>query len=290
MAPADTSRADQTVLVTGATGQQGGATARRMLADGWPVRALVRDPSSPAAEALVRAGAKLVRGDMDDRASLDAAVKGAYGVFSVQPAGGAPELIEAEVRLGCNVADAAHAAGVRHFVYSSVGGADRDSGISHWETKWLIEQHIRKLGLPATILRPVMFMENHADPDHGVLGETALIRRISPHATVQMIAVTDIGAFAALAFAHPATYLGKAIEIAGDELTGHELVAAISQATGHPITGDALPLPPETQSFGGWQADIPALRTLHPGLMDFDSWLATEGKAKLKALFATRPA
>jgi uncharacterized protein YbjT (DUF2867 family) len=286
---------EKIVLVTGATGKQGGATARRLLADGWHVRALVRDPSGAPARALAEAGAHLVTGDMGDRASLDAAAEGAYGVFSIQPAGDAPA---DEVRLGVNVADAAHAAGVRHIVYTSVGGAERSSGISHWNTKWEIEQHIARLGLPATILRPVMFMENHASPMYGVLGEAPLINMFRTGATVQLIAVTDIGAFAGLAFADPGGYVGKALELAGDELTREELITAIGDAVGRRL--NTAPIPDEIlarqgvnlddvhrgRSFGGWQADIPALRALHPGLMDFGTWLEREGKARFEALFA----
>jgi uncharacterized protein YbjT (DUF2867 family) len=289
---------DRIIVVTGATGQQGGATARHLLAAGWRVRALVRYPDTPTARLLARAGAETVTGDMGDRATLDAAIQGAYGVFSVQPAGDAPHFIEDEVRLGVNVADAAHAAGVRHLVYTSVGGADRGSDITHWNTKWQIEQHIRTLGLPTTVLRPVMFMENHTAPLYGVTGEAALIRMISPGATVQLVAVDDIGAFAALAFADPDYYLGRAIELAGDELTREQLVTAISRATGHDL--HLPPMPREilaqqginvdnverAKSFGGWQADIPALRTLHPALMDFDTWLTRQGAAKFAALFA----
>ncbi|GAA2317080.1 NmrA/HSCARG family protein [Nonomuraea roseoviolacea subsp. roseoviolacea] len=289
---------ERTVLVTGATGQQGGATARALLTAGWHVRALVRDPGAPAARRLAEAGAEIVPGDMGDRDSLAEAVRGAHGVFSVQPAAGPPHGVAEEVRLGVNVADAAHAAGVRHLVYASVGGADRDSGISHWNTKWEIEQHIRALGVPATILRPVMFMENHARPHYGVTGDAALVRVIPPRATVQLIAVTDIGAFAALAFADPDRYVGKALELAGDELSRDALVAAIGRATGRPV--DVEPIPAERRaalglgaadmeavdSFGGWRADIPALRALHPGLMDFETWLEREGKVQFDALFA----
>ncbi|HEY3505354.1 MAG TPA: NmrA/HSCARG family protein [Actinocatenispora sp.] len=272
------------VLVTGATGQQGGATARHLLTAGWRVRALVRDTASPAATALATLGADLVRGDMTDRASLDAAVAGAYGVFSVQPA--EPH----EVEMGRAVADAAAAAGARHLVYASVGGADRSTGISHWMTKWEIEEHIRTLGLPYTMLRPVMFMENHASRSrYGVFGETALIRMIPPTATVQLIAADDIGAFAALAFTRPDDYRGLALEIAGDELTRDQLVTALQAAVERPIVTDPVPVPAEARargerSFGGWQADIPALRRRHPGLMTFDTWLGRTGRAKLAAL------
>ncbi|WP_433246392.1 NmrA/HSCARG family protein [Streptosporangium sp. CA-135522] len=295
------SSSEKIILVTGATGQQGGATARRLLADGWRVRALVRDPSTEAARAIADAGAELVKGDMDDRASLDAAAEGVHGVFSVQPPATAPHLDDEEVRLGVNVAEAALAAGAGHLVYTSVGSADRGTTVNHWNTKWRIEQHIRALGLPHTILRPVMFMENHIEGPFGVFGETPLLGMIPAHATVQLIAVTDIGAFAGLAFADPDTYLGKAIEIAGDELTRQQLVTAIEEAVGRalPIAPASREKPTEagadggnaarTESLGGWQADIPALRALHPDLMDFATWLDREGGARFTALAAGRP-
>ncbi|GAA5073695.1 uncharacterized protein YbjT (DUF2867 family) [Thermocatellispora tengchongensis] len=288
---------EQVILVTGATGQQGGATARWLLEDGWRVRVLARDPGRAAVEELAEAGAEVVAGDMADRASLDAAVAGAYGVFSVQPAAGRPERGEDEVRMGVNVAEAAHAAGVRHLVYASVGGAERGTGIPHWETKWRIEQRIRELGLTATILRPVMFMENHAHPTYGALGAAPLVRTIPPHATVQLIAVRDIGVFAALAFADPERFAGQALEIAGDELPRDELVAAMAEALGRevpvePLGDEALrdagvdeTAVRRSRSFGGWQADIPALRALHPGLLDFRGWLAAEGRELLRRAF-----
>jgi uncharacterized protein YbjT (DUF2867 family) len=140
-----------------------------------------------------------------------------------------------------------------------------------------------------------MFMENHASARYGVTSPTALVRMISPGASVQLIAVDDIGTFAALAFADPSTYLGLALELAGDEVTREELVGAISRATGLDLA--VAPVPREVLaaqginidnvqhagSFGGWQADIPALRKLHPGLMDLDTWLVCGGAALFTA-------
>lgn len=287
----------RTIVVTGATGLQGGATARHLLAatdQRWHVKALVRDPDAPAARALADAGAELVTGDMGDRASLDTAFAGAHGVFSVQPAYDAPHFAADEVRLGVNVADAAHAAGVRHLVYTSVGGVERGSGISHWNTKWEIEQHIRALGQPATFLRPVMFMENHASAKYGVTSPTALIRMIAPGATVQLIAVDDIGAFAALAFAEPSVYAGRSLTIAGDQRTPRELATVLGRALGHPVAYHQIPLDLIRQHDPGLAdvfaappasgADIPVLRALHPGLMTFEAWLSRHGRAQLAAL------
>src|SRR5258706_16436954 len=149
------------IAVTGATGQQGGAVARRLLTEGWKVRALTRDANKPAATELAAAGAEIVAGDMDNRAELDAAFKGVYGVFSVQNYWLPNVGFDGEIKQGKNVADAAKAAGVQHLVYSSVGSAHRGMGQKHFDSKWIIEQYIQSLDVPYTILRPVFFMENY---------------------------------------------------------------------------------------------------------------------------------
>src|SRR6266566_7884634 len=151
--------ADRTILVTGATGRQGGAVVRHMLPKGWKLRALTRNSNSHAAQELARQGVEVVQGDLEDEASLDRASRGVYAIYSVQDfwTVGAKR----EVQQGKNLADVAKKAGVQHFVYSSVGGAERNSGIGHWATKWEVEQYIRQLGLPATMIRPAAFMENY---------------------------------------------------------------------------------------------------------------------------------
>src|SRR6188474_1540306 len=152
---------NKVIAVTGATGQQGGAVARKLLIDGWKVRALTREVNKPAAQELKALGAEIVPGDMDDRVQLEAAFQGAYGVFSVQNFWLPNVGFEGEIRQGKNVADAAKAAGVQHLVYSSVGSAHRGMGQKHFESKWLIEKYIQSLDMPYTILRPVAFMDNH---------------------------------------------------------------------------------------------------------------------------------
>jgi len=286
---------DKIILVTGATGKQGGATASALLTDGWRVRALVRDPDAAPARALADAGAELVTGDLADRASLDAATSGAHGVFSVQPTPGAPNQPadfrpEDEVTQGNNVAEAAHAAGVAHLVYTSVIGADRPTGMPNVDNKLAIEQRIRELGVPATILRPVSFMENYTTP-YGLPGG-ALATGIRPDVSQRLIAVRDVGAFAALAFGNPDEYLGKALDIAGDQLTPPRIAAAITRATGREVR--YVELPPESWGRAApaydllnktrYELDIPALRALHPGLLDFDTWLAGEGSVRIEAL------
>src|SRR5262249_40495343 len=150
---------DKPVLITGATGRQGGAVIRHLLPKGWKLRALTRNSSNPAAQDLARQGIEVIQGDLEDPASPERAARGAYGIYSVQDfwSVGAKR----EVLQGKNLADAAKNARVEHFVYSSVGGAERNSGIDHWESKWEVEKHIRQLGLPATMVRPAAFMENY---------------------------------------------------------------------------------------------------------------------------------
>jgi len=144
---------ERLILVCGATGKQGGAVARSLLDRGFRVRALTRDPQKPEAQALAEQGAEVVQGDMEDRSAVDQVlVEGVYGVFSVQNFWETG--YDREVQQGKMVADAARAAGVAHFVYSSVGSAHRKTGIPHFESKWEVEEHVREIGLPFTIFRP----------------------------------------------------------------------------------------------------------------------------------------
>ncbi|GLW05757.1 NmrA family transcriptional regulator [Microtetraspora sp. NBRC 13810] len=283
------------VLVTGVTGRQGGATAAQLLAAGLPVRALVRDPAAPAARAWLARGAELRAGDLDDPRSLAEAAAGSHGIFGVTPD---DEDTEREIRRGRNLADAAAAAGVSHFVFASVGGAERGSGLPYWESKRRIEEYVHALGLPATILRPVRFMENHTVPGLPVGGIAGgeLRHLFGPETPVQLIAVTDIGVFARLAFTRPEEYAGQAIEIAGDELTPSRTVELISRAVGREITyrqvadyGAGLSAQAKrlfADERGVWRADIAALRARHPGLLDFPAWLRNGGAAEIRALLA----
>ena len=270
---------NQIILVTGATGQQGGATAHHLLANGWSVRALTRNTKSPKAQALKEAGAEVVQGDLDDRNSLEQALEGVYGLFAVLT----PEQsVTIEERQGKTLADAAHAAGIQHLVYSSVGGAERDSGIPHFDSKWAIEKHIRALGLPATILRPVYFMDNlnwqRAQIQTGVLTSMGL----ADDKPLQMIASIDIGAFAALAFESPAEYIGKEIEIAGDELTESQITKVFSNSVGHTVNlipAEGPPAYPDLVKMYAWfntdgyEANISDLRIKHPELLSFTDWV-----------------
>lgn len=282
---------DKTVLVTGATGRQGGAVIRHMLPKGWKLRALTFRADDSAVQKLTSQGIEVVKGDLEDQASLERAVRGVYGVYSVQDFWSVGT--KREVQQGKNMADAAKKAGLEHFVYSSVGGAERNSGIDHWESKWAVENYIRKLGLPATMIRPAAFMENYYidQVEIGIL-KGKLMDPIRADKLYQTIASDDIGAFVALAFERPKELIGAELEIAGSELTNPEAAQVFSRVLGKPVKFQKLPMPLVRFLLGkefyqmfrwfnqaGFNANIPELRRTYPEvrLQTLEEWLRAEG-------------
>jgi uncharacterized protein YbjT (DUF2867 family) len=277
----------QIVLVTGATGKQGGAVAPHLLGSGFAVRALVRDPQKPGAKALAEAGAELVRGDLDDDGSIERALEGAYGVFSVQnffQAG-----YEGEIRQGSMLADLAEAAGISHFVYSSVGSAYRNTGIHLFESKRRVEEHLRTKELPFTILRPVFFMHNWDGMREQILSGT-FSSPLSPDRRLQQLAVEDLGAVAAIAFESPERWIGREFDVAGDELTMPETASTFARVTGQEVRHVQVPWEEFRQAAGreiydmyrwfeqeGYEAGIGTVRSEHPGLSTLAGHLQRHG-------------
>ena len=145
------------VVVTGGTGKQGGAVVKSLLERGHEVRAVTRSTDSAKARELANAGVTLVRASLEDTAALTKALEGATSLFAMTtPFEGGTQ---AETRQGISAADAAKAAGV-HLVFTSVGSANRQTGIPHFDSKYEVEEHIAKIGVRATVLAPVYFMEN----------------------------------------------------------------------------------------------------------------------------------
>jgi len=277
----------RTILVSGATGQQGGAVARQLLERGFAVRALTRDGDKPAARELAERGAEIVEGDLEDLPSVERALEGVRGVFSVQQFWEAG--VEGEVRQGKALAEAAKAAGVEHIVYSSVGSAHRETGIPHFESKYEVEEHAREIGLPLTVLRPVFFMQNWEMMREPILGGT-LPQPLDPDRPFQMIAVEDIGMFAAMAFEDPETWIGREVDLAGDEPTMPEIADTFSRVTGREIGYFQVPWDQFEEQMGeeyavmyrwfnevGYEADVAGLRKDHPGLISFEHYLRGHG-------------
>ena len=274
---------ERTILVAGATGHQGSAVVTHLHAKNFPVRALTRNPDSPAARQLVGHGTELVRGDLNDPESLARAVEGVYGVYSAQTP--AEHGAAVEIRQGINLADAAKRARVGHFVYSSVGSADQNTGIPHFDSKARIEEHIRQTGMRYTIFRPVFFMENLLGM-RGQIEEGRLALPLQPGTRLQMIAVDDIGAFAALAFERPGYWQGRDLDIAGDEVSMTELAGGLSRVSARDVHYEQVPWDQFEKTAGremtvmyrwfeatGYHTDIPAVRREYPNLTSLERWL-----------------
>jgi len=232
-------KSDGTILITGATGHQGGAVARALQGSGFRLRGLTRKPESERAMALARQGLEVVKGDLDDDSTLRRALAGAWGVFAVQNTWEAG--VEGEEAQGKRLATLARETGVEHYVYSSVGSAHKRTGVPHFENKWRIEETVRGLGFPShVILRPVYFMENLLAP-FSLQGDT-LAAALRPDTKLQMIAVDDIGWFGARAFTDSTVLNGREIDIAGDVRTMTEAAAILAKALHRPITFAQTPI------------------------------------------------
>ena len=224
----------KTILVMGSTGKQGGAVARQLLSKKFIVKAMTRKPDSQAAKELEKLGAQIVDADLNDMNSVERALEGVWGVFSVLTM--AETSPEWEEEHGMRFAEAADNAAVERFVYSSVASADKDTGIPHFESKWHIEEKVRDLDFPFyTIIRPASFMENVLNPmtwagiEHGDLA-----MGLRPDEKMQMVAVEDIGKFGAMAFEWD-NLNREEIDLAGDEKSVAEMAQILSGVLGKQI-------------------------------------------------------
>ena len=287
---------ENAILVLGATGQQGGSVVTALRNAGWSVRAMVRDPATARAVTLAASGVEVVRGDLGDPVSLQRAMVGLHGVFSVQPSSGqlaATVSDDDEVTYGIRVANLAVEAGVQHLVYTSssaVSGAP--TGIGHFDSKAVIEAHVRELPLATTILRPATFME--LLPDF-VLQDGELRFFVRPDAAMQFIAVRDIGLISAVVFAERERFRGTTLEIAGDACTGEQIARSLSRALSRPIryqrfSDTVLEESPVLRSITrlvddgplAGAADLSSLRRDVPTLLTLDDWCRGPGRDALQ--------
>ena len=283
---------DAPIVVAGATGKQGGAVAARLIERGHKVRALTRNPQKPNAKALALAGAEVVEADLEDRSSLDRALAGAAAVFSVQDfleAG-----IEAEVRQGLNLTEAAAAARVEHVVYSGASTMDRNTGVPHLDSKWQIEQKVRSLDIPWTVFRPAAFMENWAWEQATILAEGVVALPGRPDMTYRQVSVRDIAAMTVQALEQPEVWAGQIVALAGDALTPVEVAEVFSRVLGRELRyrqidwdtcretqGEELTLMFRYFDEFGMDGDPNMLRHWHPGALSFEAFLRTEGWDRL---------
>jgi uncharacterized protein YbjT (DUF2867 family) len=277
------------VAVTGATGRQGGAVVRHLLSDGWRVRALTRKVDSEAAKRVAAQGAELVAADMMDPDSLDAAFRGVEGVYSVQT--GWDDGFEVEVNQGINVADASQRAGVRHLVYGSAGPGESGTGVGSWESKEKVTTHMRGLGLPLTVLRPTAFMELMTDQAYYPRVSTwqVMPKVMGADRPVPWLAVDDLGAVAAKAFADPETFIGRNIPLAGDLRSIQECREIWTLVRGRPPRRTPMPVwmferfvGRDLTAMWTWlstsevHADPADTRRILPTTHTVDQWLASQ--------------
>ena len=283
-----TSRESRTIVVCGATGRQGGAVVRHLLGDGWRVRGLTRNPETAKARLLADSGAEVVRADMTDRGELERVFAGAYGVYNVQN----PMIsgFDGEVRQGRNVAEAAKAAGIQHVVYGAAG-IGRRTGIPSWDTKVEIQEHMDKLGLPLTVLRPNAFMELLTDKAYypPVAIWHVMVKLMGERRNVPWLAVGDVGAIAARAFAQPYQFVGRQIPLAADIKTLDDSRAVWTDVFGKPPSKFPMPVFMFERIAGHAGRDLPKmwrwLRTneipedttptheIHPAALTLRQWL-----------------
>jgi len=270
------------ILVTGATGQQGGAVTRRLIRLGHEVHALTRKPSSEAARRLAAEGAKIAVGDFDDAESLTRAMKGVEAVFAMSTPYEAGS--EREIKQGIALVDAAKAAGVAHLVYTSVASADRKTGIPHFDGKAIVERQVQASGVRYTIIAPVFFMANLMSPSSIRGGNLTMGLPANRH--LQMVTLENIGEMAALVLDQRDRGLGRRIEIASDELTPAQMADVIARITGRTVRFVETPLATlravseelatmfEWFDRVGYSVDIQRLRGEFPEIQwtGFESW------------------
>ncbi|WP_153396309.1 NmrA/HSCARG family protein [Ornithinicoccus halotolerans] len=229
------------VAVVGATGRQGAAVTRHLLGGGWRVRALTRDPSGLGARALQRLGAEVRRADSEDIGSLRPALAGVHGLFTVQNP--MTSGLEAEVRQGRNVAQAAADAGVSHVVYGAAGVGQESTGVGSWDTKVVVAQRFRELGLPLTVLRPMAFMELMTDRGYypAISVWHVMPRLMGESRPVGWLAVDDLGAIAARMFADPGRWVGQDLGLVADVRSIEECRGIWREVTGRAPRGVPMP-------------------------------------------------
>ncbi|MCU4925029.1 NmrA/HSCARG family protein [Halobacteria archaeon AArc-dxtr1] len=260
------------VLVTGATGNQGGAVVEHLLASdaAFDVHGLTRDADGDVAQELADRGVTMVEGDLNDPDSLRPHLGDVDAVFLVTNFW--TEGYETQVEQGKNVADVAAEEGIDHLVFSGVGSHHRETGVPHFDSAWEIEQHIQELDLPTTVLQPVFFFQNFEAFAEDAVEDGTIALPLAEGVSLQMIDVTDVGHAAAVAFESPDEFVDERIELAGDELTLAETAEALSAVTGVDVEPYHVPIEDAYDSFGeeftvmcewfnevGYDADLDAL-------------------------------
>src|ERR671933_2601278 len=279
-------RDGRTIAVVGATGLQGRAVSRRLVDQGWRVRALTRNPDGPGARQLAALGAELVKAGSEDSAGLERNFAGAHGVYSVQNhhiSG-----YEGEVRQGKNVANAVVAAKVSHLVYASTGNGLPGTGIGSWDAKVVVAQHARSLSAPLTVLRPTAFMELMTEKRFYPAASVwhVMPKIMGENRPVGWLTVEDLAVIAERAFADPVTFVGADLSLAGDVLSVQQCRRIWREVMGRPPRRFSMPvwlferiIGTDETTMWRWlrendmRFDTEATRDIHAGARTLRDWL-----------------
>jgi uncharacterized protein YbjT (DUF2867 family) len=298
----------RTILVTGATGAQGGSVVRHLLKrDRYAVRALTRTPGSERARALAKQGVEVVAGDLDDADSLRAGLDGCYGAFGVTNFW---EHFDREAQQGRNLVDAVADAGIRHFVFSTLPNVKALTGgeieVPHFDIKGEMEDYARERGVPATFAQLAFYYENfyvflkpqRQDDGSYVIG---FPQGDTPLAGV---AAEDAGGVIAVMFDRPDEFMGRTQYIVGDDIPAAEYAAIMSRVLERRVAYQHIP----RDVFAGFgfpgaedvanmfefyrtrvpnrRADLERSRELYPAIQDFETWLKRHRDDMIAALDA----
>ncbi len=277
---------DKIIFVTGATGKQGSAAVESLINNGFTVKALTRNAGSAAAQKLKTLGAQIVTGNLDDTASYGNELKAVHGIFCVLTFENG---IDREIKQGIALADLAKEYGINHFLYSSVIGSDANTGIPHWDSKFIIEKHIKQIGLAFTIIRPSILLENFLIPQvKSRLLKGTLSSPVNKNVLQQFIACKDVGEISAAVFLDPLKYIGKTFNIAAEEMDMQQMAETFSAVTGKPVKFQKLPMIITRLVMGKnlfkmfkwinendslFVKDLPAFRTEYPNLTTTKEWI-----------------
>ena len=230
----------KTIFVTGGTGNQGGAVARSLIKKGFNVKVLTRNTNSAKAQNLKRLDIELIKGDLNDTSTYRKYLNDVYGIFSVQTF---EDGIKKEINQGITLATVGKECGIKHFLYSSVFGAQLNTGVPHMDSKLKIENHIRQTGLPFTIIRPTSLYENFLIPQvkNGIV-KGKLVQPINKDTIQQYISAEDVGKAAAKIFLNSDDYFSKTIPLAAEQLSTYEVANTFSKVLSKKIEYKKLPI------------------------------------------------
>jgi len=272
------------IFVTGATGNQGGATTRNLLSKGFYVKALVRNPA--AAKLIAHENLEIIKGDLDDVNSYRYHLHDCDGFFCnlVYIHG-----IDREIKQGFELVNASKENNVKHFVYASVIGSDLRTGIPHWESKNKIEDHIRASGLSYTILRPSSLYENMLIPQiKSRILKGKLVLPTHKTTVQQFLSSEDVGKIATTVFSNPEKYKGLTINLAAEQMNGEQLASTYSKVMGREIKFQQLPMLITRLVMGKdltkmfrwvnnnnscFVKDLQAFKNEFPGMLSLEDWI-----------------